>query len=280
MPQEPPHPTRFPSHPITIANMKTKSYAQIMRSLQYVLLASTFTTAACKQNNTALSAGIDKPSLTLKGTKVRVALNRSALGLSTDRPMSRQTSVHNGVEVSISGYVVEDHENFLVLGHLPDSGEHDQGLTWIPHTSILSIYQESQEPGKLQPVDPKPEPWRLEAMHNILGMVSFPLRDLPQGKLTIWWTENGKEDFLNEIEITPGFDRWLCVGVDPVKSMHLFVTVISEEDKGFSSIMLPTEQLAPLQSKVKHGHDWKKAAVIAVEGSGDGKLWAQLKQAP
>jgi hypothetical protein len=248
-----------------------------MRPLRHALLTSLLLNAACKKNSEALPGDVAKPSLVLKGTKVRVALNRTALGLSTDRPLSRQTSVYDGVEISISGYVVEDHERFLVLGKLPDSGEHDQGLTWIPHTSILSIYQESQEPAHLQPGEPKPEPWRLEAMHNILGMVSFPLRDLPQGKLTIWWTENGKEDFLNEIEITPGFDRWLCVGVDPVKSMHLFVTVISEEDKGFSSIMLPTERLAPLQSKVKHGHDWKKAAVIAVEGSGDGKLWAQVK---
>lgn len=251
--------------------------------IRLVLLGGCLFAIGCQKSKVVAPAVTDESRLSLKGTQVRVALNRSALGLSTERPFSRQTGTYNGVEVSISGYVVEDNEKYLILSNLPDPHEHARGLTWIPHTSVLSIYQASPEP-KVQ-TNPFPntdisEPWRLEAIHNLLGMVSFPLRDLPQGKLTIWWTKDGKKEFLDEIDTTPGFDRWLCVGVEPVNNDSLFMSVVSEEDKGSNMIGLPSRDLTPLHHSIKPDHDWRKPSIIAAEGSGDGKLWAQLKPSP
>lgn len=247
-----------------------------MHRILFILsLVSILTTSCRKEKVSALSA---KSLPSLEGSHVSIALNRSALGVANHEPLSRQTSTYDGVEVSVSGYVVAEMEQFIVLSDVPVKGhELDRDFHWFPLTSILSIRQsgkaESTEPQAGDPL----VTWRLESLQNLLGMVAFPLKELPQGELELWFVKDGKKDFLDGVNTTPGFDQWLQIGIDPVNHTSVIVSVVSEEDKGFSQISLPTGTLTPLHKTIKPGHNWRESAVIATEGSGDGKVYARLK---
>lgn len=247
----------------------------MFRILSVVLLTSILTTSCRKEEASVLPAKFP-PSL--EGCHVSIALNRSALGVATDKPLSRQTSTYDGVEVSVSGYVVAETEQFIVLSDVPvDGHELDRDVHWFPLTSILSIRQLSKaDSTESQAVD-RLVTWRLESLQNLLGMVAFPLKELPQGELELWFVKDGKKDFLDGIDTTPGFDQWLQIGIDPVNNTSLFLSVVSEEHRGFSQISLPTGRLTPLHKTIKPGHNWRESAVIAEEGSGDGKVYARLK---
>jgi hypothetical protein len=245
------------------------------RTLFIFSLVSILSTSCRKDETSALSA---RSQRSLEGCYVRIALNRSALGVATHKPLSRQTSTYDGVEVSVSGYVVAEMEQFIVLSEVPvDGHELDRDFHWFPLTSILSIRQlgkaESKEP---QAVDPLVT-WRFESLQNLLGMVAFPLKELPQGELELWFEKDGKKDYLDGVDTTPGFDRWLQIGIDPVNQTSVIVSVVSEEDRGSSRITLPTGPLTPLRKTIKPGHNWRESSIIAKEGSGDGKVYARLK---
>lgn len=231
---------------------------------------------SCRREQAPALEGKSPPSL--EGTHVTVALNRSALGVSTSSPLSRQTGTYNGVEVSVSGYVAAETERFLVLSDTPVAGHDvDHDLHWFPLTSILSIRQSKHRGTSQTDVGEDAPPWRLEAVQNLLGMVAFPLKDLPQGELELWFEQDGKKEYLDGVDTTPGFDRWLQIGVDPVNSSSLIVSFVSEEDRGFGLTTLPTKRLTPLHKTIKPGHNWRVSAVIAAEGSGDGKIHARVK---
>ncbi|RYD37764.1 MAG: hypothetical protein EOP86_02675 [Verrucomicrobiaceae bacterium] len=247
-----------------------------MQRLISALSAACILTTGCSREKAPALPAKSPPSL--EGTFVTVALSRSALGVSSLKPISRQTGTYDGVEVSVSGYVVAETGRFLVLSGVPGAGhEPHLGLHWFPLTSILSIRQS----GKAKPAGPQaeapPEPWRLEALQNLMGMVAFPLRDLPQGELELWFVKDGKKDYLDNVDTTPGFDQWLQIGIDPVSHTSVIVSVVSEEEKGFSQVSLPTGPLTPLRKTIKPGHDWLESAVIAAEGSGEGKVYARVK---
>lgn len=247
----------------------------MQRTLSSLLVICVFATGCRKEVPTAVAAE-SPPSL--EGSHVTVALNRSALGVSTSRPLSRQAGTYDGVEVSVSGYVVAETERFLVLSDVLASGHDvDRDLHWFPLTSILSIRQSKDGRGGKTESGEAAQPWRLEALQNLMGMVAFPLKDLPQGELELWFEKDGKKEYLDGVDTTPGFDQWLQIGVEPVNSSSVIVSVVSEEDKGFSLIALPTGRLTPLYKTTKPGHNWRESAVIAAEGSGDGKVHARVK---
>lgn len=250
-----------------------------MQIVKWLFLGSVaWAAAGCRDKSAAVApvAAEVKPAMTLEGTRVQISLNRSALGISKEKAVSRRTGTYDGVELMISGYVVKDTGQFLVIRQDSLKKEKNEWLEWIPYSSILSV---SQSPYATQvEEDAAPtESWQMEAVENLMGMVRFSLRDLPQGELTLWFEKDGKKDFLDAVDIMPGFDRWLYIGVDPVGSDALFMSVVSPESKGFSSMSLPVSRLTPFHKKTEPKHDWRKAAVIAEEGSGGGKIWAQVK---
>jgi hypothetical protein len=246
----------------------------MQRAFANLLIACLITTS-CSKEEAALPA---KTRPSLEGTHVTVALNRSALGVATSKPLSRQTGTYNGVEVSVSGYVVAETERFLVLSETPVAGHDvDRDLHWLPLTSILSIRQSKDGGAEETETGEAAQPWRLEALQNLLGMVAFPLKDLPQGELELWFVKDGKKEYLDGVDTMPGFDQWLQIGVEPVNGTSLILSVVSEENRGFHLTSLPTGSLTPLHKTIKPDHNWRESAVIAAEGSGDGKVYARVK---
>lgn len=242
----------------------------------FPLLVVCLLATGCRKDETPWLSAESRPSL--EGTHVTVALNRAALGVATSKPLSRQTGTYDGVEVSVSGYVVAETERFLVLSDWPASGHDvDRNLHWFPLTSILSIRQSKGGGTHGSDTGETAQPWRLEALQNLLGMVAFPLKDLPQGELELWFVKDGKKEYLSCVDTMPGFDQWLQIGVEPVTSSSLILSVVSEENKGFCLTSLPTGKLTPLHKTIKPGHNWREPAVIAAEGSGNGKLYARVK---
>jgi hypothetical protein len=247
----------------------------MQQSLATLLVACLLMTS-CREEEAPVSPAKFPPSL--EGTRVTIALSRSALGLSTTKPLSRQAGTYDGVEVSITGYVVGETDRFLVLSKVPVAGHDvDRDLHWLPLTSILSIRQSKPGGAGETETGEAAHPWRLEALQNLLGMVAFPLKDLPQGELELWFEKNGKKEYLDGVDTTPGFDQWLQIGVEPVDGTSLILSVVSEENRGFNLISLPTGRLTPLRKTIKPGHNWRESAVIAAEGSGDGKVYARVK---
>lgn len=189
----------------------------------------------------------------------------------------------DGVETSITGYVRQVTDQFLVLSSHPRPGaphEKDGSLLWIPHSSILTIRQ--QYPGNrrtTEEVGQQLSTWRLEAVEGLMNLIGFNLKELPQGELQVWLERGGKKDFLDSFETHPGQEQWLYFGIDPYKREALMLTVMSEENPGISHVFLPVSGPKNFtRAKIEPKHDWTQSTLLATEspGSGNGKLYAQL----
>jgi len=222
------------------------------------------------------------PSPGLVDTQVSIALHRGALGLSLEKPIAREAGTINGVEASISGYVRQETEHFLVLSRHPRSGdphERDDSLLWIPYSSILTIRQQYPNSRPKGETAEQSTPWRLEAVEGLMNLIGFNLKDLPEGNLQVWVERGGKKDFLDDFDTHPGQEQWLYFGIDPYKSEALMMTVVSEENQGLSKVFLPVDQPKMFhKSKIEPNHDWTKSTLLASEspGSGNGKVYALL----
>jgi hypothetical protein len=63
---------------------------------------------------------------------------------------------------------------------------------------------------------------------------------------------------------------------DDAEKLREFIKAhVKYGDSGETS--LPTGKLTPLHKTIKPGHKWREPAVIAAEGSGNGKLYARVK---
>ncbi len=255
-----------------------------MKTSSAILLICSLTLAACRDNKPVPVAIQEKPAPSLVGTHVSISLNRAAMGLSLEKPISREAGTINGVETSITGYVQKETEHFLVLSRHPVQGqekEHDESLLWIPYSSILTIRQ--QHPNSRGPVESadQPDAWRLDAVQGLMNLIGFDLTQVPEGTLEIWVERNGKKDFMDDVDTHPGHEQWLYFGIDPYKTEALMMSVVSEEDRGSGIVFLPLDDPKPFQKMIGPDHDWKKSAVIAAEnsGAGAGKIYARLTPA-
>jgi hypothetical protein len=257
----------------------------------FVLLSCSLFLSACEKERPAAGSAPAQPLVAtppqrapadLVDTRVSVALHRGALGLSLEKPIPREAGTINGVEASITGYVRQVTDQFLVLSRDPrpsDPHEKDGSLLWIPHSSILTIRQ--QYPGSRDTVAEveQPSSWRLGAVEGLMNLIGFNLQELPPGELQVWIERDGKKDLLDGAETHPGQEQWLYFGIDPYKREALMLAVVSEENRGSSAVFLPVS--APkifTRAKIEPKHDWTKPTLLATEspGSGNGKLYAQL----
>ncbi|GAA5127748.1 hypothetical protein JIN84_08270 [Luteolibacter yonseiensis] len=235
----------------------------------------------CRQDKPATVAVPEKAAGGLLGTRVSISLNRSVLGLSLEKPISREAGTINGVETSITGYVQKETEHFLVLSRRPardQEKEHDESLLWIPYSSILTIRQQyPNSKGEREPID-QPGAWRLEAVQNFMELAGVDLTRIPEGYLDIWLERNGKKSLLDGVDTHPGHEQWLYIGIAPYKRDALMISVVSDESPGTSMTFIPLDEPKAFQNMIKGTPDWTKPVLIAAEnhGASPGKIYAQL----
>jgi len=81
-------------------------------------------TSSTTSTSAPLSQWIDRP--------VTIQFRRDLLGTSRELPVGPDTSSINGAETSISGTLVEAHEDSVVI-------QRDERLHWVPRETILHI---------------------------------------------------------------------------------------------------------------------------------------------
>ena len=241
---------------------------------------------ACKReagssSNAALPVPPKDSAVDLVDTHVSVALNRSVLGLSLEKPISREAGTINGVETSITGYVRQVTEQYLVLSRHPRPDDHDKegSLLWIPHSSILTVRQSYPGAKAERGEHGQPSSWRLEALEGLMNLIGFDLRELPQGELQVWVERGGRKEFMDSFDTYPGHEQWLYLGIEPFKREAFMMTVLSDEDRGASQVFLPVDQPKNLfKEKIGPKHDWTKPTLLATEspGAGNARIYAQL----
>ena len=104
----------------------------------------TIASVACEKS---APPSVEKPAAQqprLTGKYVSIQLSRAVLGLAGEKPISRDVDTSDGIRLTVSGYVLEEPGDFLVIGRNKERGK-NEGVQWIPFTSILAINEPTNQ---------------------------------------------------------------------------------------------------------------------------------------
>ena len=243
------------------------------------ILACCIALCGCSKQETPKTAVAPAAtSAGLEGMYVVVTFHRGALGMSRENSVPLGVDTLDGNSLTIGGFVHQQTDQFLVLGRFKERDK-NEGLDWIPLTSVLKIGQPTNQDRNWKEPEDAPPGWRLERLQDLMSMVAFDLSELQEGRLEVWIARNGEKELMDSADTMPGREQWMYFGMAPASDGTLFMSVIGKEGNGGNLFFYHGENLKPFRKTIEPGHDWTKASVIAIEATGKGKIYAQLKPA-
>jgi hypothetical protein len=242
-------------------------------SIALLVIAST----ACeKKSNSPPSVPASRSTLT--GKYVIIQLSRAALGLASGKPISRDVDTSDGIRLTVSGHVIDQTDTFVVIGRYPER-ERNEGVQWIPLTSILAINEPTNQNRNWES-DPlatvvTPQSWQFEAIKNLTSTIGIKIPRSPAGRLTLWVERDGERELLDDTTVQD-IEQWLYIGIDPVHSNALFASFVTKENPRGGIAFFHGDDLNPFRSQVTDTTNWTQPVLVALESNGKGKIYAQI----